>query len=110
MTNNVKDIKISSSGNIFLLNNKDEVYFLLGNTWLKLTDNVKQLLFLNGEDVVAVKNSGLYLLNGDDEPLDILPVECHNLLNQNYHNIKALVEDAENLWIITQQKAFACTK
>ncbi len=104
----VKQLAVSPSGEVYLLGSMGSLYYLYGSSWINIINGVRQLLY-GGYDVYGISNSGIYYLNGVEDPLNILPSECGTVIS-NGDRIKGIVNQAERVWLILANRVYSCSK
>ena len=102
----IKQLVVSPEGQVYLLGTSGELLYLYGNNWIKILTEVDTLLY-GGSTPMAVKANGVYNLNGFEPPINILPTECESFLNDS---VRGIVNQAERLWLILENKAYSCSK
>ena len=105
-----EQVAVSSSGQIYLLGRNGKLFYLFGSNWLEIDDDISKLLYLGDGGIAAISQNGIFLLNGLDQPYDILPPECENVLSGAAEELKGVYLEDSTLWLIFPETIYACAR
>ena len=107
----IKMLAASEEGTYYALTDDGSVYVQAGSMWIRLDtlSGINKLIETGNDEILAASNNSIWILNGLDDPLNILPSEC-SPLPENVSMLLGMRITSESLWLIFPDTAYDCSR